>query len=168
MPWLPSTKTLISPVTSLMNHVVFLNTATAVYQLNGVKQVGIPAPGVWHTIDLKPKPSEVPADAVALLLSGILIITDGLGSNDTSIAMAFQSPSAGNNVANYEMQTCAVLSTGGSRSNAQAIVPCINGCIDYSWYRGNSNGEWPTGPIPAYPTGAAYGFNLNVQAVFIP
>lgn len=164
--WLTSTKTLISPVNALNSHILFINTATNVYMLNGVKQPAIPPPGVWQNVDFTP--SGVPSEAVGLLLSGIMIITDGAKSQDTSVAACFQSPGAGNDPLQYETQTIAVGPSGGSRSNAQAIVPCVNGCIDFSWLRGNSNGEWPKGPIPAYPTGAAYGFNFNIQAVFMP
>lgn len=164
--WIKSTSTLISTVNALNSHILFINTATPAYMLNGVKQPKLPPPGVWQNVDFSP--SGVPDDAVGILFSGIMIITDGVESDDTSVAVCFQSPGAGNDPLQYETQTIATLATGGSRSNAQAIVPCVNSCIDFSWLRGNSNGEWPKGPIPPYPTGAAYGFNFNIQAVFMP
>lgn len=166
MSWIASTQTLISTVNALNSHILFINTATPAYMINGVKQPKLPPPGVWQTVSFAD--SGVPDEAVAILFGGILIISDGAQSQDTSLAVAFQSPGAGNDPLQYEMQTCAVLATGGARTNGSAVVPCVNSCIDFSWLRGNSNGEWPKGPIPAYPTGAAYGFNFNIQAVFMP
>lgn len=166
MPWLTSTKTLISTNTSLHEYVLFLGTSTNVYKINGVQQPKLPPPGVWQNVNFAA--SGVPDDAVALLLGGILIQTNGSQTQDASIALCFQSPGAGNDPTHYEAQACAVLPTGGGRTNASVIVPSLHSCIEFSWLRGNSNGEWPKGPIPNYPTGAAYGFNFNIQAVFMP
>ena len=164
--WLTATSIIIPPVTSLKAHALFVNTGTKVYQLNGVVQPKLPPPGIWIPVDLTP--SGVPVNAVAVDLRGILVITDGSTSQDTSLAMSFQAPGAGQDVGNYVIQASSQLITGGAREPASVIVPCVNGVIEYSWYRGNSNGEWPTGTIPDYPVGAAYGFNLNIQAIFIP
>lgn len=168
MAWLPAgPNLLISDSPYLAPHTLFINSATNTYQICGVVQPALPSPGVWHTIDLTP--IGVPINAVAVDLRGVLIITDGANSADTSLALSFQIPGGVQSVANYEMQTCAELSTGGSRSTASVICPCVNGCIQYSWYRGNSTGEWPANPlVSAYPIGASYGFNLNVQAVYLP
>jgi hypothetical protein len=103
------------------------------YEVCGVSKPNLPAPGVWNHADLKP--IGVPANAVAVDLRGILIITDGANSGDTSIGVGFQTPGDSKPVGNYAMQTCAVGPTGGSRSNGSAIVPCVNGCIQWFWYR---------------------------------
>jgi hypothetical protein len=136
------------------------------YEVCGVSKPNLPAPGVWNHADLKP--IGVPANAVAVDLRGILIITDGANSGDTSIGVGFQTPGDSKPVGNYAMQTCAVGPTGGSRSNGSAIVPCVNGCIQWFWYRGNV-GEWPANPLLAqYPAGASYGFNLDIHAIYMP
>lgn len=141
--------------------------ATGVYQLNGVVQKAPPPPGVWIDADLRP--SGLPETAVAVDLRGILIITDGANTDDASIAMAFEQPGGSQSVANYEVQALGVLSTGGAREPASLIAPAVGGFIRYSWYRGNSNGEWPANPLKAaYPQGAAYGFNLNMYQIFMP
>lgn len=143
-----------------------MNTVTPLYEVCGVPQATLPPAGVWQTIDLKPL--GVPTNAVAVDVRGILIITDGSGTAIGDLACAFQVPGGPYTPASYCMQTCSVLSTGGARSNASAVVPCVNGEIDWAWYRGNSNGEWPSNPIAAYPQGAAYGINLTLHAVYLP
>ena len=136
------------------------------YEICGVAQPNLPAPGQWHLVDLKP--AGVPANAVAVDLRGILVITNGTNSGDTSIGVGFQMPGGKSPVGNYVMQTCAEGQAGGSRSNAAAIVPCVNGCVEWYWARGNV-GEWPYGPLKAqYPAGASYGFNLDVHAIYLP
>lgn len=126
----------------------------------------LPSAGQWHTIDLTPV--GVPVEAVAVVLSGILIITDGSNSFDTGVGVGFRKPGTTRAVGNYVMQACAIGPSGGARSNGQAVVPCTNGCIDWFWYRGNSNGEWPANPLAAqWPTGASYGFNLTIQEILI-
>jgi len=147
------------------NPAIFLNSVTPLYEACGYPQPSLPAPGVWTLLDLTP--SGVPSNAVAVDLRGILIITDGSGTIVSDLAVAFQKPGGPLTPANYVEQTIGIGSSGGARTNADCICPCLNGCIEWSWYRG-SYGEWPTGPIAPYPTGAAYGLNISVQAVYLP
>ena len=139
------------------------------YQVGGINIPNLPPPGKWIDLDWTKIPN-FPIDAVALDVSGILIISDGANSQDTSIGVSFQAPGAGiPPVGHYVMQAEASLPSGGARSNAFAQIPVVNGHSQMSWQRGNSTGEWPTSPLGAqWPAGASYGFNLSIQGIWLP
>ena len=140
------------------------------YQVGGITIPNLPPPGKWTDIDWTVI-ENFPQKAVAVDLAGILIITNGANSQNTSIGVSFQAPGAGiPPVGHYVMQAEATLVTGGARSNAFARVPVVDGHSQMSWQRGNSvGGEWPAGPLVAqYPAGAAYGFNLSIQGIWLP
>jgi hypothetical protein len=101
-------------------------------------------------------------------IGGILIITDGTGSNIADLAVAFHRPGGLLVPLNYVGQAIATLSAGGQRTNGRWVAPCVNGCIEWAWCRGDVD-QWPDKPLtPAYPEGAAYGLNLTVQAIYLP
>lgn len=163
MTCLTSTQTLIpvSPLPAL--YLSSVGAGGIWYEICGTPNPNLPSAGQWHTTDLS---ASVPPDVIALDLRGILIITDGANSGDTSLGIGFRQTGTTKAVGNYTMQTCAVGSAGGARSNASHIVPVVQGCIDWFWYRG-SVGEWPSNPLLAqYPAGASYGFNINIHAMY--
>ena len=167
MAWQAAGAVLVPVKSPVENNVIFLNTVANIFEACLVKQPSLPPPNVWQHLDLTPL--GVPTDALAVDIRGFLIITDGTGTGAADLAVAFQAPGAGTNPANYDLQTIAVGPTSGSRVVESAIVPCINGAIEWAWLRGdNYAGEFPAGAIPTYPTGAGYAMNLSAQAVYMP
>lgn len=168
MAWNQSTKTLV-PVSSQLEHpAIFLSSYDNSFYACGVKQADFPAPNQWHDLDLTPL--GVPTNALAVLLIGFMIITDGSGTGIADLAAAFQAPGGPFTPASYCEQTMGTTPSGGARTIAPALVPCVNGAIEWAWLRGDNSkaGEWPDGPLPAYPVGATYGLNICVAQVFMP
>lgn len=88
------------------------------------------APGVWHTIDLKPL--GVTADAKFAEITGFLIITD-LGSEIDNLTATFRPPGGTLNEGNYQMQAISVWSGGGERQVQSVTVALVNGCFEFFW-----------------------------------
>lgn len=143
-------------------------TANAIFT-NSYTGAGVAA-GNWAIADLKPL--GVPADAKAVVLAGILIITPGTGAQEpamtSDLTVRFRKPGdipANKYVSwgNYIGQVCDRNAGNGfqigegGRSTMAAIVPLENGCFEWGWDR-STYAQWPDS--------AAYGINLNVQAYF--
>lgn len=110
------------------------------------------ATGVWHTIDVTSK--GVPVEAKSIFLSGILIITHGINSQQCDLTVSLRAPGDTLNAGNYIGQTFEASIGNGMRSNMSSRVPLVNGQFEIQWnYSGN--GQWPN-----Y---CSYGVNLSIQ-----
>lgn len=111
-------------------------------------------PNTWQRVDLKP--FGVPADAMAVQVTGFLIITHGSTPETADLSVALRRPGAeAVSCANYQGQTVEAHVGGGQRSNMSTWVPVANGELEFC-YRRSTQGQWPTS--------SAYGVNLSVQA----
>lgn len=126
--------------------VIFLNTHS---QPDGL------APGVWHTLDVAAL--GVPQDAVAVFLSGLLIISHGWSPETCSLTMAFRAPGSQDLAGNYIFQTIEAAIFGGQRSNAAAWLPVKNGKFEMHWTQSSPRDK-------AWPETCAYGVNLRASA----
>lgn len=108
----------------------------------------------WQRIDLKPH--GVPADAKAVQLTGILIVTHGQQPETADLSVAFRRPGVDAvTCANYVGQTVEAHVGGGQRTNLMTWVPVVDGAVEFC-YRRSTQGQWPGN--------SAYGVNLFVQA----
>lgn len=125
-------------------------TPTAVF-LNSYTGVGVPS-GQWQTIDVSTL--GIPADAKAVFLSGILIITHGSVTQTCDLQVSLRG--YGDNLAanNYIGQAVETHIGGGQRSTMSAFVPVIDGKFQFLWTR-STFGQWPGE--------CAYGVNLSAQ-----
>lgn len=137
--------------------------SAAIYLNSGHPATGGPqAEGVWHKKDLKPL--GVPADAVAVLLTGIELITMSGASEVADLHFAARKPGNIKVTPNYYLgQTACVVAAGGSRSNHTFVVPLVNGELEYAFQLGPNVQQ-----SPVYPAGAAYGFTFCVQGYWGP
>lgn len=157
---------------------LFANSYTSDAQICGVS-VPLFLPNVWIDVDLTKL--GVPAKAIAALLCGFLILTDGTLSRDPDIALAYKHPDAniGNPADVYTGQALANGpraslpdgspggSFGGIRTNFTDIVPLKNGVGQFGWLRGDpedwATSSWPDKPLQGnQPDHASYGFNVHV------
>ncbi len=107
----------------------------------------------WTTVDLTP---HIPADAKAVFLQGILIITHGANVETADLTINLRPPSSPEAGANYEGQTIEAMVGGGQRSSFAAWVSVENGKFQFWWNATTSPGNWPDW--------SSYGVNLTVQA----
>ena len=153
---------------------VFINTATGVCQVAGSNMF----PGgdmisfnAWGYVDLKKLPIPDIANANAVRLVGIMLITDGSTSRIPDLAVAFKSPDDDlTEPGSYIGQTIGIGPSGGSRSNMSATVNLVNGVFGFAMLCGDGGkGQFPTnsGSL-GYPQDAAYGVNIHVAEVLLP
>ena len=126
--------------------VIFLNTYG---QPDGL------APGIWHGIDVTAL--GVPRDAIAVFISGLLIISHGWTPETCSLTMAFRAPGSQTLAGNYIFQTIEAAIFGGQRSNAAAMIPVKNGKFEMNWSQSS-----PTDKM--WPEVCSYGVNLRASA----
>lgn len=110
-------------------------------------------PGYWYDIDVTKL--GVPADAIGVFVSGLLIITHGSTQDQVNLTAAFRSPGDTLACGNYQLQTLDPWAGGGQRTNAATWVPVKNGRFQFCW---NTN------QVQQYPVGSAVGINLSLQA----
>lgn len=107
-------------------------------------------PGVWRRVDLS---RLVPADAVAVLLTSMIIITHGTGEETADLTLGFRR--AGSTVDNYTAQTCCTRVGDGSRTSYSVAVP-LGAARDFEM-------KWTRTPAPAnWPAWSSYGLNIRV------
>lgn len=117
----------------------------------------IPAPcavqNQWCEVDFKPHGVE--ADAKAVFVQGLLIITSGTTVQTSDLHLAFRRPGDTTvTCGNYLAQAVISLITG-ERTNFSSWLPVTDGKLEFCWYRST--------PDP-YPANSAYGFNMGAQA----
>ncbi len=175
--WVEGTRVGVPSVWPGQSNALFLNTDTGVCEIAG-QTVPVPLPNVWVDVDLTRL--NVPSAAIAAMLSGFLIITDGTESRAPDLALAFQKPGA-LSVPPSSVYICQALATGplagafgGIRTNFDVTVPLTNGAFQFGWLRGDPEFDWatttwPDKPLPgSQPQHASYGFNVTVQGYLVP
>ena len=131
------------------------DTGLTVLFLNTYSQPDGLAPGVWHETDITPL--GVPRDTIAILISGLLVLTHGWSIETCNLTVAFRAPGSVTLAGNYIFQTIEAAVFGGQRSNAAAMIPVKNGKIELQWNQSSKAGL-------VWPEVCAYGVNLRVQA----
>jgi hypothetical protein len=143
---------------------VHFSTVDNSYKKYGTTSLTLIPPNVFDTIDCTQL--YVPNDVVAVDIVGILIITPGTTSNDPDLALSFQGPGQG--ITDMSVAYMAQV-INASRTNFALTVPCVNARFEWGYIRGEyADNSWPAGPIPAYPSGAAYGASISVAKYFRP
>ena len=114
-----------------------------------------PEPDMWHEVDVTEY--GVPADATAVFLSGLLIITHGTDPAICDMHLTLRAPSDPLEPTNgkYQFQVVEAHVGGGQRTNFDTYVPIEDGKFEFYWSR-NTWEQWPYG--------CAYGFNVSLQA----
>lgn len=118
-------------------------------------------PNQWNTIDLTAHPWNLPTDARFAFLSGILIITYGVGGATNTADLGLVLRKLGDTrvtctPANYMGQAVEATPGNGIRTNMATWVALSNGRLEACWTKttpGNFGDESPS-----------YGVNLSVQA----
>ena len=109
------------------------------------------APGMWHTIDLKPL--GVSADATFAEINGFLIITD-VDPDIDNLTATFRAPGSTLHEGNYQMQAISVFSGDGARQVQSVTVALVNGCFQFYWQK-------TVGGVPE--NGSPSSFLLNLR-----
>ena len=130
--------------------------------VNSVNPDTTPPAGEW--ISLKLAQFGIPADAKAVYIGGILIITHGRKTQLCDLTVTFAKPGSTSTTGNYIFQAIEGQTEGGQRSTAAAWVPIVHGVTVWQWGRGDVKTQYPKGAIGPYPTECSYGINLSVQA----
>jgi hypothetical protein len=116
---------------------------------------GQQSPNTPTTVDLTGPPYNLPSDAKAAFLTGMLIITHGTTSETADIHLT--AGAYGDNAfdcAFYLGQTIEASVGNGQRSNAAFWVPLTNGKFKFC-YSLSTSGQWPTN--------SSYGINFSLQ-----
>lgn len=111
-----------------------------------------PSDGKWTTIDVTAL--GVPANAKAVTLTGILIITHGMTPELCDLHIAIRAVGDDLHPGNYIGQVEETSVTGGQRSTMSTLVPLREGKFEYYWTR-STQGNWPNH--------CSYGINLSLQ-----
>lgn len=122
---------------------------TAVFA-NSYGNAGLPW-GITQTIDLSGK---APPNAIAVGLSGMLIISHGNQQETCDLTVNFR-PDSSKAWGGYRGQTIEAHVGGGQRSNHSLVVPLTN--RSFQVWLGGAQGK------PAWPQGCAYGVNYVVD-----
>jgi hypothetical protein len=125
---------------------------TGIFISSYIPSYGPPA-GQWTQVDLKPY--GVSADAKAVFLSGILIITHGTLAQTCDLSVTLRAPGSTLVGGAYLGQTVEAHIGGGQRSTMGTWVPVENGIFEIHWGRST---------FGQYPSECTYGVNLSLQA----
>jgi hypothetical protein len=130
--------------------------------VNSINPDTTPPAGEW--IALKLAQFGIPADAKAVFIGGILIITHGRKTQLCNLTVTFAKPGSTSATGNYIFQAAEGQTEGGQRSTAGTWVPVVDGVTLWQWARGDVKTQYPKGAIGPYPAECSYGINLSVQA----
>ena len=130
--------------------------------VNSAKAETTPPAGEW--IPLNVAQFGIPADAKAVFIGGMLIITHGRKTQLCNLTVTFAKPGTATAPNNYIFQAIEGQTEGGQRSTSGAWVPVVDGVTVWQWGRGDVKTQYPKGPIHPYPEECSYGINLSVQA----
>ena len=130
--------------------------------VNSANSDTTPPAGEW--IPLKLTQFGIPADAKAVFIGGILIITHGRKTQLCNLTVTFAKLGSTSATGNYIFQAAEGQTEGGQRSTAGAWVPVVDGVTVWQWARGDVKTQYPKGAIGPYPAECSYGINLSVQA----
>lgn len=125
--------------------------------INTVYPQYTPPLGVWHTINIADFNIGIPADAKAVLLNAICIISHGESVEDADMMVQFkQTGSAPPAEDTYVWQVIEPFVSGGERCTSSVWVAVENLRFDYWWNILPSLGTWPTT--------SAYGLHVFANA----
>ena len=130
--------------------------------VNSTKAETPPPAGEW--IPLKVTQFGIPADAKAVFIGGILIITHGKKTQLCDLTVTFAKPGTTTAPSSYIFQAIEPQTEGGQRATVGAWVPVVDGVTVWQWGRGDVKTQYPKGAIAPYPAECSYGINLSVQA----
>jgi len=142
--WLDASRILI-PKTAPSSEIqaVFFNSYTGV---GGARDT-------WQTVDLS---SVLPSNAVAIHVTGILIITHGSNAETADLTIYFRRDS--NEPSNQNHQCIEAAIGNGQRSTMACWIPLTESfTFDWKWMTASYNGAWPSW--------SAYGANLQIDAI---
>jgi hypothetical protein len=113
----------------------------------GVSPSG-PPPDVWVPINLTQ--FGIPADAVCVDVSGLLIITMGNIPGWSNLCIAFRKPGdASVKIRNDYVFQCVANTGDGMRTNSATVLTPVNGVIEWGWFWSGQQPGWPSGPALA-------------------
>lgn len=127
---------------------IFINTYTG----DGMAQF---PEGQWVDVDVS---SYVPADAVAVRLEGLLIISHGTTAETADLTLAFRTDTA--NSYSYTMQCVETAVGSGQRTDAGTWV-ALSATKKFQM-------KWTRSTGGTYPTNSSYGINLSLTAYVRP
>lgn len=140
--WIDITKIHISKKSPTQQQVIFVNSFT---------EVG-PIANTWHIVDMS---NDLPEEAKAVNLVGILIITHGLNSETADLELFFRAYGE----TDYYLYTGQVIEASiynGQRSTMSVWIPLSSDKkFEFYWTRTNAG---------QYPSWSAYGINLSLNA----
>ena len=127
-----------------------LNPHSQIMYLNAVYDYGqYPAGGGWFTVDAGKTvynvDTGIPEDALAIWLSGILIISPGYATESADLQLYIRRPGAvpATDGDTYLCaQTCASAPGNGARTNFTTLVPVTDRKFEFWWHR-STFGFWP-------------------------
>lgn len=101
--------------------------------------VGAYVTDTWHTIDLLGsnvygQAINVPSDATAVFLGGLLIITHPATAATCDLWATFRAPGDGLPYDSYQIQALESVIGSGVRSPASLWVPVVNGKFQFYWH----------------------------------
>jgi hypothetical protein len=123
------------------------NPHTEIIYQNAVTDEGYLPAGAWHTIDAGKTfygvDTGIPQNAIAIWLSGVLIITCGLAAEVADLQLYCRRLGATNADGDIYLcaQTTAVGPSGGARTNFTTVVPLVDRKFELWWYR-STGGFW--------------------------
>lgn len=116
--------------------------------------VGPQANGMWNTFDLKPW--GIPADARAVFLAGLLIITHGTRQEIANMDVAFRQPGDATATCGAKIGQAVEAHVGGGQRQTMSVwVPVRDGLLDMCVTR-STTGQWPAT--------SSYAASFTVQA----
>lgn len=105
----------------------------------------------WATVDVS---HVIPAEATAVYLSGLLIITHGTVEGVCDLTLAYRNHGETDEYS-YSAQTIEAAVNAGKRTPHSIWIPVRDGRFQIKWHR-STTGSWPEH--------CAYGINLNLVA----
>lgn len=127
---------------------IFINTYTG----DGMTQF---PEGQWVDVDVS---AYVPADAIAVRLDGLLIISHGTTTETADLTVAFRTDTT--NSYSYTMQCVETAVGSGQRTDAGTWV-ALSAAKKFQM-------KWTRSTGGSYPTNSAYGINLSLTAYVRP
>lgn len=126
---------------------------------DGYPVLQIAPEGTWVYLDL---PAWVPFDAVAVKISGYLILTHGNAAQTCNLTFYVEGMEIGEGDPQWDYigQVVEGHVGGGQRSGFSVIAPVFNGQIGIMW--DVLDAYYPS----AWPTGCAYGGRFNIDAAY--
>ena len=112
--------------------------------------------GQW----LKIRPPLLPREARAVMLGGMLLITQSQSGSGCNLTVALRRPGYAWDAA-YFWQCIEYTPGSGQRSPVTAIVPCVLGEFELKWVKS------PAGILPDWPVAPAFGINLSMMGYWL-